>query len=97
MSRPGRSPDADELIDSLVRTRDALERLIAELDAKKGIARGLTVSEEQQHRRGKRALRKIHNEHLPWARSPAFTQHQAAAVAFWLIGIWSSLPLEDAD
>jgi hypothetical protein len=55
------------------------------------------VSEEQQYRRSKRALRKINNEHLPWARSPAFTQQQAAAIAYWLIGIWSSLPLEVAD
>lgn len=97
MARPGQSPDARELIASLVRTRDALERLVADLTAKDASGRGLSVSEEQHRRRAKRAMRKITNEHLPWARSPAFTPAQAAGVAFWLIGIWSSLPLEDAD
>lgn len=97
MARPGRSPDATELIESLVRTRDALERLVADLDAKGTSDGELSVSEEQDRRRAKRALRKITNEHLPWARSAAFTESQAAGVAFWLIGIWSSLPLEEAD
>jgi len=97
MARPGQSPDARELIASLVRTRDAVERLVAELDAKSASAGGVTVSDEQARRRAKRALRKINNEHLPWARSPVFTQTQAAGVAFWLIGVWSSLPLEDTD
>lgn len=97
MARPGQSPDARELIASLVRTRDALERLVSDLDATSAATGGLSVSDEQARRRAKRALRKINNDHLPWARSPAFTQAQAAGVAFWLIGVWSSLPLDDTD
>lgn len=97
MARPGSSPQASQLLASLVRTREALERLIAELSAESGTAGGRSVNDEQSLRRARRALRKINNEHLPWVRSPAFTPQRAAAIAFWLIGIWSSLPLRDAD
>ena len=97
MARPGQSPDARELIASLVRTRDALERLVAELDATSAATGSLSVSDEQAWRRARRALRKINGDHLPWARSPAFTQVQAAGIAFWLIGVWSTLPLDDTD
>jgi hypothetical protein len=95
MARPGRPSGAGELIASLVRTRDALERLVARLDAT--APGGRSVSDEQARRRANRALRKINADHLPWARSPAFTPAQAAGIAFWLIGVWSTLPLEDAD
>lgn len=97
MARSGGSPDTRQLIESLRRTRDAIERLIAELEAKKASGSELPVSEEQALRRGKRALRKINADHLPWARSPALTPVRAAAIAVWLIGIWSTLPLEDTD
>jgi hypothetical protein len=97
MARPARPSGAGELIASLVRTREAIERLVARLDAIHTTAGSLSVSDEQALRRARRALRKINADHLPWARSPAFTPAQAAGIAFWLIGVWSTLPLEDAD
>jgi hypothetical protein len=97
MARSGRSSDTGTLIESLRRTRHALERLIAELETNKASTGMLTVSDEQSLRRAKRALRKINNDHLPWAWSPALTPERASAIAVWLIGIWSSLPLEDTD
>jgi hypothetical protein len=97
MARPASPSGPRELIDALVRTREALERLVAQLDAQKSSPAGLTVADEQVYRRSKRAVRKINSEHLPWARSPALTADRAAAVSFWLIGIWSSLPLDDSE
>ena len=81
------------LILNLTRTREALARMIRALEANTS----LSVSQEQQLRRGRRALKKIGNEYLPWARSPAFTEAQAAGVRVWLQRVWKQLPLEEYE
>ena len=81
------------LVANLLRTRDALVRMIARLEAEVE----LTVTDEQRLRRGRRALRKVNNEHLPWARSPAFTEAQAAGVRLWLQQMWRQLPLDQYE
>ncbi len=63
--------------------------MIARLDE----AAELSVTDEQRLRRGVRALRTINNEHLPWARSPAFTEAQAAGVRLWMNTTWRQLSL----
>lgn len=77
------------LVAALVRTRELVERMIARLEAEVE----LSVSDEQRLRRGRRAVRKINNEHLPWARSPAFTEAQAAGVRLWMHTTWRQLSL----
>jgi hypothetical protein len=83
------------LIESLCRTRDALERLIAKLQRKAKQPDGLSVTEETHLRRSRRALRRINNEYLPWARLEAVPSTQLSSITLWLIGIWSQLPLDD--
>jgi hypothetical protein len=83
------------LIESLCRTRDALERLIAELQRKAKLPGGLSVTDEAHLRRSRRALRRINKEYLPWARLEVVPQEQLSRISLWLIGIWSQLPLDD--
>lgn len=88
------SPDSAILVDALRRTREALEDLLARLN---GVAdnRELTVSEESHRRKAKRAIRRITSDYLPWARLKSLRADRAAAVAFWLNGLWASLPLDE--
>lgn len=85
---------AAKLIEALRLTREALEVLLADLEAIK-LKRAWTVSEERDHRSARRALRKLTNEYLPWARIGNLSSARSAEIAFWLNGIWSALPLDE--
>ena len=88
------SSDSEILVDALRQTREALEQLLATLrQIREG--REWTVTEESQRRRASRAIRKITNEYLPWARLKSLRADRAAEIAFWLNGVWASLPLEE--
>lgn len=75
---------------NLLRVREALERMIAQLQAEAE----LSASDEQRLRRGRRALRALHNEYLPWARSPGLTAARAAEIVFRVKLAWNQLHLE---
>ena len=81
---------SSSLVAYLLRTREALERLIAILNA----AGELSVSDEQALRRAKRVLRNITHEYLPWARSPGLTAAKAAEVTLRVNVAWKQLSLK---
>jgi len=86
--------DSEILIETLLRTREALEQLLTGLSRMQK-SREWTVTEEAQARKARRFVRKITNDYLPWARLESLRADRAAEIAFWLNGVWSSLPLED--
>jgi hypothetical protein len=40
-------------------------------------------------------IRKITNDYLPWARLKSLRADRAAEIAFWLNGLWATLPLDE--
>lgn len=86
MSPPG------SLLSDLLDTRERLEALIIELSEEGKIGRH-TVTEEEQLRRARRALRQINYEHLPWVRVGRIDTERAARITLWLFVIWQRLPL----
>ena len=88
------SSDSEILVDALKRTRESLEELLARLRQSAEI-REPTITEEKHGRRAKRAIRKITNDYLPWARLKSLRADRASEIAFWLNGLWASLPLDE--
>ena len=88
------SPDSAVLVDALKRTRESLEELLAHL-LQIAERREWTVTEQSHERKAKRAIRKITNDCLPWARLKSLRADRAAEIAFWLNGLWASLPLDE--
>ncbi len=84
MARP-----SQPLVSNLLRVREALERMIARLQA--GAA--VSATDEQRLRRGRRVLRKINHEYLPWARSPALTTVKVAEITLHINLAWKQLSL----
>lgn len=78
------------LVSNLLRVREAVERMIAQLDGEVE----LSASDEQRLRRGRRVLRSISNEYLPWARSPGLTAAKAAEIMYRVQVAWHQLHLE---
>lgn len=91
---PPLEPDPRALLQALRQTRESLEELQSKILAAQE-ERDLTVTEESQLRKVRRALRKINQEYLPWARIGKLSATQAAEIAFRLNVIWASLPLEE--
>jgi hypothetical protein len=88
MARP-----ASPLVANLLRVREAVERMVSRLEEKGE----LSASEEQKLRRGRRVVREISNEHLPWARSPAITEAQSAGIVAWLYRTCRKLELDPTE
>jgi hypothetical protein len=81
------------LVTTLLHTRGLLELMIARLEAEVE----LSVSDEQRLRRGRRAVRRITGEYLPWARSPALTQEQHAEFLAWVYRTRRQLSLDTSE